>query len=531
MCGKILMPASPDDAKSTLTVWRRSPIFSRTLLQEADLVPTKEMLVIEDLSDTAVPASTDATTHINPPEKVQQIGIAAGQSLLRGVLTASGQDEGERKAHLVVDLTTHTADVTRAFVQDSLSKTFAAPTYYIGFTASEGHQEWGDRILSEFLADGFLSGSLPMVTGSTLPPSEIPSDQIAACPPAPGLSTFAINQKVKVDQLPTLKTPDRILQQWFDHQRFGSEFRSFIEKARAELLVDVPHDKGDVDTSVNRKRGGPAGGSEPLAKVQKVQHQSGPAPTFEAIKLDSVPTPRFEGQLPKKLGSMVITIGQRIFVCNRTGSDIVIPAHTTVAGFYKGQWWHRKKEQGGDLQKSKGKKQQQEQQQIQEEKDILFDLVDASSTVLFGGTVTNVGKLVSEKQKSTLVKISFHDIQDSPLPSDPAFFKLKRVHDMYFTVGDMQVEQSEKVATIPLHHLAGLIPWSQWQGSFTTLAWTLKWSAAKGFVPVRPLILTKCELKIPTGMAIEITPRDSQASGSGLTHADASEAPAATAET
>lgn len=150
MCGKILMPASPDDAKSTLTVWRRSPIFSRTLLQEADLVPTKEMLVIEDLSDTAVPASTDATTHINPPEKVQQIGIAAGQSLLRGVLTASGQDEGERKAHLVVDLTTHTADVTRAFVQDSLSKTFAAPTYYIGFTASEGHQEWGDRICRNF---------------------------------------------------------------------------------------------------------------------------------------------------------------------------------------------------------------------------------------------------------------------------------------------------------------------------------------------------------------------------------------------
>ena len=455
MCGKILMPASTEDAKASLTVWRRSPIFSRTLLQEADLVPTKEMLVIEDLSETAVPASSDATTHINPPEKVQQIGVTAGQALLRGFLTATGQDEGERKAHVVVDLTTHTTDVTRAFVHDCLSKAFAAPTYYIGFTASEGHQEWCDRILSEFVADGFLGGSLPMLTGSSLPPSEIPSDQIAACPPPPALSTFAINQKVKVDQCPTLKTPDRILQQWFDHQRFGSEFRSFIEKARGELLVDVPPDKGDVDMSANRKRGGPAGGSEPLAKAAKVQHQSGPAPTFEAIKVDDVPTPlRFEGQLPKKGPSIVITIGQRIFVCNRTGQDQVIPAGTTVAGFYKGLWWHRKKEQGGDLHKAKAgkKQQQQEQQQIQEEKDILFDLGDASSIVLLGGVVTNIGKVVSEKQKASMVKVSYHEMQDSPLPSDPAFFKLKRIHDMYFQVGDVQVEQSDKVATIPLHH-------------------------------------------------------------------------------
>ena len=176
----------------------------------------------------------------------------------------------------------------------------------------------------------------------------------------------------------------------------------------------------------------------------------------------------------------------------------MIPAHTTVAGFYKGQWWHRKKEQGGDLQKSKGKKQQQqEQQQIQEEKDILFDLVDASTTVLFGGTVTNVGKLVSEKQKSTLVKISFHDIQDSPLPSDPAFFKLKRVHDMYFTVGDMQVEQSEKVATIPLHHLAGLIPWSQWQRLFHHSCMDFEMERCQGLRPCAPPHLDKMRAQDP----------------------------------
>ena len=61
--------------------------------------------------------------------------------------------------------------------------------------------------------------------------------------------------------------------------------------------------------------------------------------------------------------------------------------------------------------------------------------------------------------------------------------------------------------------------------------WTLKWSAAKGFVPVRPIILTKCEIKIPAGMAIEITAKGPQASGADLAHADDSEAPAAKAET
>ena len=69
----------------------------------------------------------------------------------------------------------------------------------------------------------------------------------------------------------------------------------------------------------------------------------------------------------------------------------------------------------------------------------------------------------------------------------------------------MPVPTKDKSKTIPLHHLAGLVPWHLWQGPASHIVWNCKWSATKGLLPVRPVVLSKCEIKLPPGKAVEIT--------------------------
>lgn len=333
------MPGDPDAHKEASMAWRKSQVFARGLLQEADLLPTKGMLLVEDLSDDALPSTTDVSTHINPPEKVQQIGFHAGSCLLSGYLAKP--EEGERHAQVVIDLSVHTCDLSRAFLTDLAAKTLPTSAYYFGFCVSEVHLEWTQKILSQFLADGYLNSEIALPHGVALPPVDLPADQLQVAPQAPSLTSLVVNNKVKVDQLPTLKCPDRILASWHDHSRFGSEFRTWLEKNREEGLIDVPPEKADPDTTNPRKRGGPGGGSQaqPKAKAAKVEAA---AEAIATIDVSALPTPlKWEASLPgggrgKPGPALVLTIGERAFVCNRTTQEQVLPAGTALAGFYKG---------------------------------------------------------------------------------------------------------------------------------------------------------------------------------------------------
>lgn len=421
LCGKILMPGDQELAKTTWQVWRKSHIFGRGLLEEADLLKTKDMLQVEDIGDESVPTCTDVTTHINPPEKAQQLGVSAGQSLLRGFFNST-PDDGERRAQVIIDLTVHTADITRAFIHERLGKSFGSPCYYLGFTANDDHQEWCRHILGEYMVEGMLEERLNMPTGTVLPPSTMPADQLQAIPPPPALNLLTVNNKVKIDQLPTLKCPEKVLAAWHDHSRFGSEFRAVLDRAKNDLLLDVPAEKADQE-STSRKRGGMGGGSQPLpvpaGKVAKtdegaqVQVASG-----KVIKVDDLPTPlRFEASLPKKGPSVVITVGQKIFLVNRSNHDQLVPVGTTLAGFFKGMWWHKKKNGGSEQskQKSKAKAGPESPEEVKPEKDVLFDLLDSTSVVQVGGSIQTVAQIVTEKSKSTTKGklICYHEMKET----------------------------------------------------------------------------------------------------------------------
>ena len=147
--GRLLLPGDCDAGKATYLRWRKSPVFARGLLEESELVHAKDMLIVEDLSDVALPHTTDPSTHMNPPEKAQQIGPAAGRSLLKAFF-GGGQNDGDRKALLVIDLTPHTGDLLRAFLSEHCAQAFPAPAYYYGLTVDESHADWLRALASGF---------------------------------------------------------------------------------------------------------------------------------------------------------------------------------------------------------------------------------------------------------------------------------------------------------------------------------------------------------------------------------------------
>ncbi|CAK9104192.1 unnamed protein product [Durusdinium trenchii] len=515
--GLLLLPGDCDAGKATYLRWRKSPVFARGLLEESELVHAKDMLIVEDLSDVALPHTTE-------------IGPAGGRSLLKAFF-GGGQNDGDRKALLVIDLTPHTGDLLRAFLSEHCAQAFPAPAYYYGLTVDESHADWLRALASGFLSEGFLkvegSTDLPLPPGTALPPAEMPAELMQASPEPPNLNSRVITDKIKVDGLATAKVPDKLLESWHDHQRFGSEFRSWLEKARvSENLIDVPPEKADAKGANDKKRtiGGQGGGSTKAVKVEapsiQIDAANSPAWSPSFIAAEELPSPlHHEATLP---GQGRGRPGAMDFPHNRTTVDQVIPPGTCLAGFFKGCWWH----DGGDATRTtKKSKTPGTHKEVDERKDILFTLESSNDLIQVGPGLVTLGQSVAEKQSSMpSVKVAYHTIKESPTAANPAFFKLTRNHDMYFQVGDIKIEDlcmhglcrrnkfraveeknGEKQKVLPLHHLAGLVPWHVWEGPASHIVWNVKWSATKGLLPVRPVVLSKCEIKLPAGKAVEIS--------------------------
>jgi hypothetical protein len=74
---RIALPDNDAHAKQSLTFWKAAPMFTTGRTESAQHVKTKNMVTIEDLSDTALPDTVQEDTYVDPAEKHQQLGIDA----------------------------------------------------------------------------------------------------------------------------------------------------------------------------------------------------------------------------------------------------------------------------------------------------------------------------------------------------------------------------------------------------------------------------------------------------------------------
>ena len=96
---------------------------------------------------------------------------------------------------------------------------------------------WGSFHLQNWLANGFLDESVPLPSGASLPPVDLPPDMVGAAPPKPDLTSLCYNAKVKTAEgLPSLRVPDKIMTAWHDHATFGSEFKQWLTECEANAI-------------------------------------------------------------------------------------------------------------------------------------------------------------------------------------------------------------------------------------------------------------------------------------------------------
>ena len=490
--------------QNQMEVWRGASVLRKPLLDEAELLPTKEMLTIEDLSETALPSTTSDVTHPSQAEKAQQCGVSAARSILRSFLSREGSNSGQRMATLVVDLSPHTLDFARAVATERGNN----PIFYVGFCRPED-VDWSRAQMTEFLKDGFLDGSLKLPPSCSIPAAQPPEElQESASLPLPTLNSFVINKSVKIDGLPTLKTPDKLLTTWAEHPRFSTEFKEFLEEARLNKPLDVP---ASIGSEVKREGDRP----NPVSKKPKTDATGNTLPpskepVTDAIQLGELPTPlTWEAEIyNKKTGpNLVVTLGARVFVVNRGDRDTTLEKNTVLAGFYKGKWF-QSKDSSSKKAKTDGEAEEQSQNNI------LFALSDASTCIQMNGRMTTLGACMKEKRKMQPdASVSYHTLVDSPITDNPAHFKCELKHSIYWSVLDIPkdaktcVKNEDGKFTVPSHHIASVIPHERWEGWASSIIWSCKWSptAAKGLQPCRPLVVLTRSITLAANTAVELT--------------------------
>ena len=119
---------------------------------------------------------------------------------------------------------------------------------------------WGSFHLQNWLANGFLDESVPLPSGASLPPVDLPPDMVGAAPPKPDLTSLCYNAKVKTAEgLPSLRVPDKIMTAWHDHATFGGEFKQWLTECEANA---IPINLKETE-SQNTKRAAAGQGENP----------------------------------------------------------------------------------------------------------------------------------------------------------------------------------------------------------------------------------------------------------------------------
>ena len=359
--------------------------------------------------------------------------------------------------------------------------------------------EWGQQHIIELLTSKFLlkEWKPPVALGSDEPEEQMTS------PPQPRLTVLAWCNKSKAKNgLASVRTPEKVLRQWYDHAEHGPAFKKFLDEARDKYALDLPVSTGSTSGSgagQGQKRS-QGGHDESSAKKVKTG-MSSDMPDGSLVKLEEVPTPiSWDATVPgSKSIHVIIVVGQKICFKNTGNSPQLLKKGSIVAGFQAGKFWVKKP--SGEQQPS--------------QKDVLFQLTDCDEGILLGSAYQTVGSVIATKRQASPADahIAYHELQESPTAENPTHFKLCMKHECYFRVEDLKIKgeaDPNKEQNIPANHIAGAIPADSWNTWATKVGWLTRWppTASKGLQPVRPVILMSRDLLIPESSTVKLFQED-----------------------
>ena len=481
---RILVPAEEEKAKKTLNLWKAAPLLKTALTEPAEMLASKDMVAMEDLTEDALPSTTTASLNQSPTERHSQIGPDAASKLLTSVLHGAP----EVAAFVVLDLSPRTGDFGLAVLstlQDAL-----VPTHYVAFPEDDEHKEWLDWWLKHNTTENILNGSLTPA-GTHLPPEEPPADELVSLPPRPTLAALIWADRQSASA--AVRLPDDVVAKW----RSSSEFAP-----RVQLLIDSASAVG-ADPVVSppprqRPRLGMGGADGSTGAGSSCDADPGTAAGPAAIPVSEVPPLahdiKFVSVREKALALCVAAPaveGAGLFIANRGDSDVELPAGTLVAGFCSGKWVH------GD-----------QANPLNPAKDVSFLLESGETRVVVGGTVMTLEEAL---ERAPSRKIQYHLLEPDPQPGAPGHFKLSaknhvvyRCQDLPAVKKELNPESGEPALGLQQGHAASAVSPKDWVTGLTEIVWAVRYHAAKGLAPVRPQVLLKAALNLKAQTAVKL---------------------------
>ena len=376
--GRFVFPSHLDVSKSYY--WNSALRKLRRTNEVSQLSP-KDMRELSDLSDDALPRTTDLNDSIKGAMKYAQLGIPAHDEIFRCLFADAELPLGG--ATLIVDLNMLVGEALQSFISFRANQKHSF--FYYGFANSEMEVQSINAFAVEDTVERLLTTSF-LLPGHEQIPQTMPEDLKATPPPPPTLNICVLGGPDKKQ----LQVPAEVQKKWSSVDQCAQEFAQVMEEFRLKHGLAIAVDPA-TETPTKKRKGTTEGGTP--VKVAKVE--DGKLITQEEMQgalLWEVKVP-----VANKTTGVVFQIreGNTRYVVNAGQEAIDVPAFTPLVGFGK-----------GNFKLLKGTT-------ACANTDIEFELKNDTDLVVFNNNVMTVSELVQElKKAAAVVEITYHKTID-----------------------------------------------------------------------------------------------------------------------
>ena len=411
------------------SVWAKSDLFAKTSqLGPAPALKTADMTTIEEVWETALPPSTNVYETVSQAEKHQQIGVAAMQVVLRGVLAGVVLPAGD--LHFT-DLFAHTGDGVKACLLQQADLTM--PLKVTSFSQNETDQLWLEQEIQDWAVQQFMSGAFK-IKGAQPLAAEMPREMLEGELAKPELKVLVwTGNKKDIPTLPKvyidkyaehsdeeIKNKFVALQTQFKHMQskrltddLGAGPLTKKRKLFYELSKLVPKDDANGGTPTKHAKAELA--PQAAGALQDVMPATVGLSTLSALVMTS--------SLPMgKKTMMEVQVrdadAKQTYLVNAgppDGESLTGVPGMMLCGWWKGTWFHN--QLGEPLTPA----------------DVPFVLEDSHTMVMLGSRLVSLGVLLAERKERTpgaKFTVLYHEATDEPRDGDPSYQTYKTMHQM-----------------------------------------------------------------------------------------------------
>ncbi len=468
--------------------WRDSKLL-RGFTSPASMLPGKALQCIEDVSESALPSSTDLDGTVKGANKFAQVGQDAMERVLDALFEGVSIDHNS--AVVFWEMNLGWGNMLDAVISKSSGWKF--PWLYFSSSDNAVQHEWIEHIKKQTLKDMFLEDKI-MVPGHRNMPKNMPSNLAMQPPHLPELGELVVKTVQTAGSSvgsasgegKVLSIPDALVKTWYHHKTHGEKFRAFVELFQEEFndrAVVVQEDaKADDAGTANQtpaKRTTPDTNNSPNAKRTKVHAD-------RVIRVEELPTTVELASLDltqkNQKGKLSMYTGDAVYLVNSAADEFLLPEGSMLAGYGKGKF--KLKALDDDAHASRK---------------IDFMLKSSKDKIYHNYTVQTIGDVVLEKRKSEPnCKVAYHDLEEVADGGVGEFNLSLKVPVRFLCAEEApKATQLSAACFVPQHCFE--------QPGVCEIMWATRW-CVQGLSPVRPLVITCVDIELKPGHALRIAP-------------------------